>query len=175
MDTAHIERQALQLWPDKISYARNDRIVLNVRSGHACHLTLINVDQTGKATVLFPNEFARDNLIKAGKLKRLPAADALYFFRMQQPGTEKFVAICEDDQPVPAGIKPNLVHMNFTALGDWVSFLDDSVKAASAPRVPLTNGDDIDRRRRGGKESLPPAPVRAPFQSRAAVTITVLP
>jgi hypothetical protein len=175
MDTAHIERQALQLWPDKISYARNDRIVLNVRSGHTCHLTLINVDQTGKATVLFPNEFARDNLIKAGKLKRLPAADALYFFRMQQPGTEKFVAICEDDQPVPAGIKPNLVHMNFTALGDWVSFLDDSVKAASAPRVPLTNGDDIDRRRRGGKESLPPAPVRAPFQSRAAVTITVLP
>ncbi len=167
--------KTLQLWPDRISYARNNRIVLNVVSPRACHLTLVNVDQQGRSTVLFPNQFTRDNLVKPGKVTRIPAADALYFFRLQQPGTEQFIAICEDSQPVPAGITPNLTHMNFTALGDWEDFLDASLRAASQPRVPLNNGDDIDRRRSNRKADLPAAPRISPAQSRAAVTITIAP
>lgn len=170
-----LPHRTLRLWPDRISYARNDRIILNVVSPRACHLTLVNVDHKGKATVLFPNEFTRDNLIEPGKITRLPPADALYFFRLQQPGTEKFIAICEEGQPVPAGMTPNLTHMNFTALGDWEEFLDTSVEAATRPRVPLDNGDDPDRRNRGRKSALPAPPERSPAQSRSAVTITIAP
>lgn len=164
----------LRLWPDKISYNRDDRIILSVSAGQPCHLTLINIDQAGKATVLFPNEFSRDNLLTTHEVKRLPAADALYHFKLQQPGTESFVAICEAGEPVPAGIRPDFTHMNFTDLGDWEKFLDTSIKAASEPRVPLGNGDDIDRRR-GRKQPLRPAPSTSPFQSRAAITVTIAP
>lgn len=164
----------LQLWPDKISFSRNDRIVLNVRTGRTCHLTLVNIDNAGRATVLFPNEFARDNLLKANEIKRLPATDALYYFSLQHPGTETFLAICEVGEPVPAGIRHDLTHMNFTELGDWEAFLDTSVKAAREPRVPLNNGDDIDRR--SDRRTKPrPAPALSPVQSRAAITVTIAP
>lgn len=165
----------LQLWPDRISYARDERVVLHVRTGHTCHLTLVNVDHAGKATVLFPNEFARDNLVKAGETRRLPAVDALYYFRLQHPGSETFVAICEEGEPVPAGVRPDLTHLNFTELGDWQDFLDTSMKAARESRVPLSNGDDIDRRRRDARPKLRPPPDRSPAQARAAITISIAP
>jgi len=164
----------LLLWPDRTSYNRDDRIVLSVSAGRPCYLTLVNIDQAGHATVLFPNEFSRDNLLKAHEVKRLPAPDALYYFRLQQPGTERFVAICEDGEPVPAGIRPDFTRMNFTELGDWEAFLDASVKAASEPRVPLNNGEDRDRKR-SRKQPPRPAPSTAPAQSRAAVTVTITP
>lgn len=164
----------LHLWPDKISYNRDDRIVLNVSAAQPCYLTLVNIDPAGHATVLFPNEFTRENLLKANEVKRLPAADALYFFRLQRPGTESFVAICEAEEPVPAGMRPDFTRMNFTELGDWETFLDNSIKAAHEPRVPLNNGDDIDRKR--GKRQAPrPAVTTTPDQSRAAITITIAP
>ncbi|MGD9669976.1 MAG: DUF4384 domain-containing protein [Hyphomicrobiaceae bacterium] len=164
----------LLLWPDKVSYNRDDRIVLSVSAGQPCHLTLINIDKAGRATVLFPNEFSRDNLLKANEVKRLPAADALYFFGLQQSGTESFVAICEVGEPVPAGIRPDFMRMNFTELGDWEAFLDASVNAAREPRVPLDNGDDLDRRR-ARKKAPRPAPATSPAQFRAAVTVTIAP
>ncbi len=164
----------LRLWPDKISYNRDDRIILNVSAGQPCYLTLINIDKTGHASVLFPNEFSRDNLLKADEVKRLPAADALYYFSLQHLGTESFVAICEAGEPVPAGIKPDFTHMNFTDLGDWEEFLARSIKAAREPRVPLNNGDDIDRKRRR-EQPARPAPITSPAQSRAAVTVTIAP
>lgn len=163
-----------RLWTDKISYNREDRIVLSVSADRPCYLTLININQAGKATVLFPNEFSRDNLLTAHDVMRLPAADALYFFKLQQVGTESFVAICEEGEPVPAGIRPDFTHMNFTDLDDWDEFLDRSVKAATEPRVPLKNGDDIDRRHRK-KPPVRPAPSTSPAQFRAAVTVTIAP
>ena len=166
----------LQMWPDRISYSRDERITLHVRTGRTCHLTLVNIDHAGHATVLFPNEFARDNLIRAGETMRLPAADALYYFRLQQPGSETFVAICEEGEPVPAGMRPNFTHLNFTALGDWEDFLDASIKAAREPRVPLSNGDDLDRRRRrSAAAKTRPAPRLSPAQARAALTISIAP
>lgn len=164
---------ALQLWPDKPAYFNDDRITLKVRSGRACYLTLVNIDNEGRATVLFPNEFDRDNLIKAGEVIRLPGNDASYRFVMKRPGSESFVAICEEGEPVPAGIRPDFTHHNFTPLGSWERFLDASVKAAREPRVPLNNGDDIDRRKDRAPAKLRPAPATAPAQSRAAITVRI--
>ncbi|MCB1514224.1 MAG: hypothetical protein KDJ18_05330, partial [Hyphomicrobiaceae bacterium] len=87
-----------------------------------------------------------------------------------------FVAICEEGEPVPAGMRPNFTHLNFTALGDWEDFLDASIKAAREPRVPLSNGDDLDRRRRrSAAAKTRPAPRLSPAQARAALTISIAP
>lgn len=171
-----VPRNALHLWPEKISYNRGDNLVLNVRSGRACYLTVIDIDGAGKATVLFPNEYARNNLIGPRHVVRVPARDAPYRFLMKKPGTESFVAICEVDEPVPAGVSPDLLRENFTALGDWEEFLDASFKAAKQPRVPIDNGDDLDRRRRQGRAAKArSAPALAPAQSRASITVTIVP
>ena len=118
--------------------------------------------------------------MKATELERLARA---LLDGAVPPGAEivkrspvRIAAICEEGEPVPAGMTPDLTRMNFTALGDWEEYLDQSVKAASQPRVPITNGDDIDnRRRRGQKNDRRPPPRTAPAQSRAAITITIAP
>lgn len=166
--------QSLKLWPNKVAYNAGDAVVLTLESGRTCHLTVVNVDSAGKATVLFPNEFDRDNLVKAGVGKRVPSAEAPYQFLLKQTGAETFVAICEEGEPVPAGVKHDLTHQNFTGLGNWDQFLDTSIEKAGEPRVPLDNGDDIDRRRRVETKPRPP-PARQPAQQRAAFTVTIAP
>ena len=171
-----VAHNALHLWPDRISYNRGDNLVLKVRSGRACYLTVIDIDNAGKATVLFPNEYTRNNLIGPRRVVRVPGRNAPYQFLMKKPGTESFIAICEVGEPVLAGVRPDLLRENFTALGNWNEFLDSSFKSARQPRVPIDNGDDLDRRRRGGKNAkLRPAPILAPAQSRAAITVTIVP
>ncbi|MCB1505190.1 MAG: DUF4384 domain-containing protein [Hyphomicrobiaceae bacterium] len=164
----------LQMWPDQISYRSGQPLVLTVRADRPCHLTVINIDNERRATVLFPNEFNRNNLLKADVEMRIPPSDAPYKLLLKQPGAETFVAICEDGEPVPAGIKPDLIHQNFTDLGDWEKFLDASLKAADEPRIPLDNGDDVDRRRRLNihPKLRPPSPT-AQAQSRAAFTVKI--
>ena len=162
------------MWPDQISYRSGQPLVLTVRADRPCHLTVINIDNERRATVLFPNEFNRNNLLKADVEMRIPPSDAPYKLLLKQPGAETFVAICEDGEPVPAGIKPDLIHQNFTDLGDWEKFLDASLKAADEPRIPLDNGDDVDRRRRLNihPKLRPPSPT-AQAQSRAAFTVKI--
>lgn len=164
----------LLLSPDKARYKPGDAVVLTVESSENCHLTVINIDNGGKGTVLFPNEFERDNLMKPASPVRVPGKDSPYQLLLKQAGAEQFLAICEVGEPVPAGIRHDLTHQNFTALGTWEAFVDRAHRAASEPRVPLNNGDDIDRRQRSEVKSRP-APALAPRQWRASVTLPVVP
>lgn len=164
----------LLLSPDKARYKPGDAVVLTVKSSESCHLTVINIDIGGKGTVLFPNEFERDNLMKPSTPVQVPGMDAPYQLLLKQAGAEQFLAICEVGEPVPAGIRHDLTHQNFTALGTWEAFVDQAHRAASEPRVPLNNGDDVDRRQRTEVKSRP-APALAPRQWRAAVSVPVTP
>lgn len=173
-------RLRLELWPDKPAYATGDTVVLSARTSAPCHLTLVNIDLAGQATVLFPNEFDRDNLMKAGREIRVPGSDADYRFRVKSAGAETFVAICEAGEPVPAGMSPDFTKQNFTPLGVWDEFIASAHKSATEARVPLDNGDDPDRRfrrqRRGDtKEQQKPPPDGAPAQARAAIKLHIHP
>lgn len=166
--------QSLLMSPDKARYKPGDSVVLTLTSNASCNLTVINIDTGGKGTVLFPNEFERDNLVKPSKPVRIPGKDAPYQLLLKQAGAEHFLAICEVGEPVPAGIRHDLMHQNFTALGTWEAFVDQAHRAASEPRVPLNNGDDVDRRQRS-EVKLRPAPALAPQQWRAAISVPVNP
>lgn len=166
----------LELWPTAPRYAKGDTVQVVARASAACHLTLVNVDRQGQATVLFPNEFDRDNRVHPGQEITIPGQDANYRFRLDGAGAETFVAICEAGEPVPAGMRPDFTRQNFTPLGDWEEFIAAAHAAARQPRVPLANGDDPDarlRRQRRGAAQAPrrPAPDGAPEQARAAIRI----
>lgn len=170
-DTASAVPLRLELWAEELRQAGEPAyVVLRALASAPCHLTLVNVEADGRATVLHPNEFDRDNLLKPRVPISVPSADAVYRFARRPGVTERFVGICEEGEPVPAGITPDLPRRNFTPLGDWQSFLDAAHAAASAPRVPLDAGDDIDRRR-GRPPAARPAPQLAPAQARAAIVL----
>lgn len=160
----------LDLWAETRGGERAT-VILRARATRDCHLTIINVESNGKATVLFPNEFDRDNLLKAQTELALPGKAASYAFALKPGVREHFVGICEVGEPVPAGIEPDLQRQNFTALGDWQAFLDTAHAAASSHRFPIDNGDDRDSRRRGAKPRTKPAPEAVPNQARAAIIV----
>ncbi|MFN3869295.1 MAG: DUF4384 domain-containing protein [Hyphomicrobiaceae bacterium] len=172
--------QALRvdLWPVEARYRVGDGIALKVRASAACHVTLINIDTSGEATVLFPNEFDRDNLLSAGSIRTIPDSEATYRFRFDHAGTERFVAICEVGEPVPAGIRPEFTKQNFTPLGRWDAFVAAAHRAAGEARVPLDYGDDPDRQFRRGRRGVVAgapraAPDGAPLQGRSAIRVEI--
>ncbi len=91
----------LSVWIDKLVPTAGDLVTLKAEADTDCFLTLVSIDAEGKATVLFPNDFEKDNLVQAGKTISVPAADAPYQLRFKADGTETLLARCSTG-PQPA-------------------------------------------------------------------------
>jgi hypothetical protein len=151
------------LWTDKPAYRPRDLATINAAVSKPCHLTLIDVDQDGKAIVLFPNELEQDNLVAPGAMLRVPGSDAGYQLRFDRAGEEQIVAICQSASRTPAGIDYDYEKQRFKILGDWRTFLRSAQEQAMAARN--TTGND------------PPgiAQNERPAEGRAAITVTIDP
>lgn len=166
------------LWTDKPDYRPRDIVSLNVLVDRACHLTLIDIDQDGKAIVLFPNELEQDNLIAPGLTVRIPGNDAGYQFRFEKSGEEQIVAICQRKSREPAGISYDYERQRFAILGDWRTFLRTLPEREKQIRARETS-DAARRKRRGRRPQSngPPAidPDGPPVEGRTAITVTIDP
>lgn len=116
----------LALWADRVAYAPGDLVQLSAQTSRDCYLTLIDVDTAGKATVLFPNEFEPDNLLKAGAPLHVPGDKAPYQLRLKDKGRETTVAVCSTARRMPLGIEADYERQRFTSLGLWRNFLNDA-------------------------------------------------
>ena len=148
------------IWSDKPAYRLGELLTLHAWSNTDCYATLISLDQDDKATVLFPNEMAPENLLRAGQVMTIPGADAPYQFRLSTQGQERIVGVCTVTPGVADGIRPDYERQRFTILGEWRAFLATSWAepgdAKPAPRRrPL---------RRGGKRQEQPAVRPSPEQ-----------
>jgi hypothetical protein len=165
----------LMLWPDHPSYRPRDLVTLQAVVGKACHLTIINVDQDGKAIVLFPNELEQDNLVAPGVTIRVPGPDAGYQFRFDRSGAEQFVAVCQRKQARPDGITYDYERQRFDSLGDWRTFLGKAPELAKESNA--RGSRESGRRRRGRAPEKEPPPIGAEdpvaMDGRAAITITI--
>lgn len=110
--------QTIMLVSDKTLYRANDLPVFSVKASADCLLTLINVDPSGQAVVIFPNKYQQDNLIKARKEFRFPGADAPFQFRLKDIGKEKLIAECAIKKDGER-IQHNFEQQEFTDLGDY--------------------------------------------------------
>jgi hypothetical protein len=82
-----------------------DTMTVSFTTTKDCHLTLFNVDTTGKVQIIFPNQFQQDNFVKAGATYRIPQEGATFVFKAQGPaGSEliKAVATVESVEVVKA-------------------------------------------------------------------------
>lgn len=165
------------LWSDRPSYRPRDLVTLKVRVDKACHLTLISVDQDGKALVLFPNEIEQDNLIAPRVVVEVPGREAGYQLRFDRSGEEQFVAICQRKDRRPEGIDYDYERQRFAILGDWRAFLRAAPEREKA--IVARQAAEAARRKRRGRgpaaETEPPAvdPSGPPIEGRAAISITI--
>ena len=113
----------LEIGANGTRYAIGDEIVVWARPAKACRLTLINVDVTGAATVIFPNAFAEDNALAADARLTVPAPGADYAFKARARGRERVIGLCASAPGPVLGIRHDYDQQRFTVLGDWETYL----------------------------------------------------
>ena len=166
----------LLLWSKSDIYQSGDLATFHARANQDCYLTLINLDRSGQATVLFPNEFEQNNLLVAGKELLLPAGGAAYQFRLRDKGRETLIGICQTGSKSLEGLQHDFERQRFTMLGDWRAHLAQlpgttarTQKAIETPRARPQ------RRAKGRPVDVAPSETRAApeLQARTAIVYDV--
>ena len=144
----------LSLTSDQSAYKRNDQPVFTVVAKEDCNLTLINVDDKGAGTVLFPNKFQADNRIKAGKEFRFGDASTPFAYRMADVGTETVIAECNATRNATRGFEATGKDGGLTDLGDYSQRLTRSIVETGKQKAAATRAIQIEARE-GAKEAAP--------------------
>lgn len=162
----------LSLTSDKDSYNLGDTPLFTIVAPRDCFLTLTDIDERGEGTVLFPNSFQQDNLIKARVPIRFPGDSAPFRFRMKDKGIETVTAVCA----VQAGGGDRIPHdfrtNQFTPVPNYTSALARSLAVeAVRPGAPAVSGTTNTGAAAVSAREPPPAGSRASF--RAAIRLQV--
>ena len=81
-------------------YHFGDVLTINVVSSRDAYVTVLNVGTSGKVHIVFPNEFQKDNKVKAGETVVIPETGASFDLKIGPPaGVEviKVIATLEPD------------------------------------------------------------------------------
>ena len=94
-------------WVDRsdYTYAEGEDVKLFVETSDDAYVTILNVDPAGQTTILFPNEYQPDNLVRANRVVEVP--DAASLSRIVVTGTTgteliKVIASTEPIEPFEA-------------------------------------------------------------------------
>ncbi len=126
----------LALWTDQAVYKPGELMTVYAQPSAPCHLTLISLNASGKATVLFPSEFDPDNLVRPETALAVPDEKAHYQFRLKETGRETIIGQCQTVAKLPAGIEPDYERQRFTVLGNYENFLKASFALTPARPAP---------------------------------------
>lgn len=160
----------LSVWIDKLLPRAGDLVILKAEADTDCYLTLISIDPEGKATVIYPNDFEKENLIHAGATVRVPGVDAPYQLRFKADGTETLIGRCSTSPNPPTGIEHDYERQRFTVLGNWENFIQDTLvtemelrrSPEKAERARTAKAQAARRRRDQGVVVPPPRPDTSP-------------
>ncbi len=169
-------RPALAVWAERLAYKVGDLAAFYVEAGTDCFLTLVDVDDAGRATVLFPNDLEPDNVLRANVSRRIPAAAAPYQLRFDRTGRENLVAICSSRAEPPLAMAHDFARQRFTVLGDWRKYLTTVSDRAREVRRLVDKVRRVRHRRLRARRPVEPKPeVRSGpellLQSAIAVTV----
>jgi TolB-like protein len=84
----------VKVWTNKNEYQIGDKLVFSVMAEENGYLTLLDVNPKGNVTVIFPNQFHRDNYIRSGVTYQVPSPQYGFEFNVGAPaGLERVKAI----------------------------------------------------------------------------------
>ena len=161
----------LSLTSDADFYRPGDGPVFTIASTRDCYLTLTNVDEKGEGTVLLPNRFQQDNLIRAGTPFQFPGANAPFQFRTKDKGVESIVAVCTVRPNDNDGINHNFTREAFTSVPNYTRTLGRALEvvpagaAAAGSSAPApaaaAPGAAVERCKHGRSQACSRAPARS--------------
>jgi len=133
----------LSLTSDKDSYNLGDTPVFTIIAPRDCFLTLTDIDERGEGTVLLPNSFQQDNLIKAGVPVRFPETSSPFQFRMKDRGIETVTAVCATQATGGDHIQHDFKKNQFTPVPNYTTALArsiavEAVRPGGAPTIAGT-------------------------------------
>lgn len=160
----------LSVWIDKLLPRAGDLVIIKAEADTDCYLSLISIDAEGKATVIYPNDFEKENLIHAGATVRVPGVDAPYQLRFKADGTETLIGRCSTSPNPPTGIEHDYERQRFTVLGNWENFIQDTLvtemelrrNPEKAERARTAKAQVARRRREQGIVAPPTRPDTSP-------------
>lgn len=93
----------VDLWTDREdgTYPIGDKVTFFFKADRDCRVTLLNVGSDGKVQLLFPNDFHKENLVKAGMVYTIPPKESKFAIRAKAPaGVDTIKAIATLDKVV---------------------------------------------------------------------------
>jgi hypothetical protein len=174
----------LSLTSDADFYRPGDGPVFTIASTRDCYLTLTNVDENGEGTVLLPNRFQQNNLIRAGVPIQFPGANAPFQYRTKDKGVENIVAACTVRPEGNDGIQHNFSREAFTSVPNYTRALGRALEvvpagaaatgsSVAAPGAPSAAGAPDGSLNAAGNDANAARPAGARESFRAAIQVTV--
>jgi hypothetical protein len=110
----------------KDTYLIGDKLNLVFTADQDCHLYLIDIGTSGKAHILFPNQWHASNKVEKGKTYRIPPEDGKFVFRVQGPEGTNYLKAIATLKPVDAlGKEETKPEGPFAELSDPATKLKD--------------------------------------------------
>jgi hypothetical protein len=166
-DTGRTEE--LSLTSDADFYRPGDGPVFTIASTRDCYLTLTNVDEKGEGTVLLPNRFQQNNLIRAGQPLQFPGANAPFQYRTKDRGVENIVAVCTVRPGDNDGIQHNFSRDAFTSVKNYTRSLGRALEVV--PAGAAATGSSAPPAAAAATNSPPSAPSAAPAAPGAPLNV----
>ena len=90
-------------WVDRpdSTYARGERVRLFVQTSKDAYVTVLNVDPAGETTVLFPNQYQSDNLVRARRAVEVPDPNSRSQVVVSGPVGTELIKVVASTRPIP--------------------------------------------------------------------------
>ena len=91
-------------WVDRsdYTYTVGEDVTFFVETSEDAYVTILNVDRPGQATILFPNDYQRDNLVRANRVVEVPEpASGSRIVVTEASGTELIKVIASSEPITP--------------------------------------------------------------------------
>lgn len=107
----------IKLWTDKTEYKEGEPIQFSFESEKDCDLTLIDIGTSGNVRIIFPNQYSRNNFIRANQVFTIPpeGLDASFAYKVLGPagkntikaiGTMRPAKLYSNDLPFKSQVYP---------------------------------------------------------------------
>ncbi|MCK1386636.1 DUF4384 domain-containing protein [Bradyrhizobium sp. 21] len=133
--TAPASTLGVDVWTNRAdgTYAIDEDLTLFVRTSYDASVTILNVDAAGHTTMLFPNRFAPDNLLRGNRVYQVPSANAKFKLNVGGPAGVNLIKVFATTDKAPI-LKGRAVEQS----GPFDTYKDSSDEIARQVQVVMT-------------------------------------